>query len=60
MGDAVRIFDAEKSVKFIEDALNGSEKFKAMQNSVDKLQDFGGEGIADEIFKKLNAKFHVL
>ena len=60
VGDAVRIFDAEKSVKFIEDALNGSEKFKAMQNSVDKLQDFGGEGIADEIFEKLNAKFHVL
>ena len=59
-GDAVRIFDAEKCVKFIEEALGGSEKFVGMQNSVDKLQKFGGEGIADEIFEKINKKFNVL
>ena len=59
-GDAVRIFDAEKCVKFIEEAINGSEKFAEMQNSVDKLQKFGGEGIADEIFAKINKKFNVL
>lgn len=59
-GDAVRIFDAEKCVKFIEEALGGSEKFVGMQNSVDKLQEFGGEGIADEIFEKINKKFNVL
>lgn len=59
-GDAVRIFDAEKCVKFIEEALGGSEKFVGMQNSVDKLQAFGGEGIADEIFEKINKKFNVL
>ena len=59
-GDAVRIFDAEKCVKFIEEALGGSEKFAGMQNSVDKLQKFGGEGIADEIFEKINKKFNVL
>lgn len=58
VGDAIRIFDAVNCVDFIERAYSGSsEVFLKMQRSVDKLQDFGGEGIADEIFKKLNEKF---
>ena len=60
VGDAMRIFDAENCVKFIEEALGGSEKYEKLKNSVENLQPFGGEGIADAIFEKLNKKYDLL
>ena len=59
VGDAIRIFDSLKCVDFIEEAMNGSEKFKKMQESTEKLQQFGGEGIADAIFDKLKDRYNI-
>ena len=56
----MRIFDAENCVKFIEEAIGGSEKYEKLKNSVGNLQQFGGEGIADAIFEKLNEKYNLL
>lgn len=59
VGDAIRIFDSSKCVDFIEEAMNGSEKFKKMRESTEKLQQFGGEGIADAIFDKLKDRYNI-
>ena len=56
---AKRIFNAKKCVCFIKDALNGGEEYQKLKGfTVDKSA-YGGEGIADLIFEKLNEKFHV-
>lgn len=53
--DAVRIFNAKKCVKFIKSVLEGDEKYESLKNC--NRPNFGGEGIADVIFKKLDEKF---
>ncbi|MBO5481232.1 MAG: hypothetical protein J6A63_08610 [Clostridia bacterium] len=56
---AKRIFNAKKCVAFIKGALNGSEEYQALKNFKCDPTAYGGEGIADLIFEKLNEKFHV-
>ena len=56
---AKRIFNAKKCVAFIKGALNGSEEYQALKNFKCDPAAYGGEGIADLIFEKLNEKFHV-
>ncbi len=57
--DAVRIFDADKCLEFIEDSIGGGETYKRLLSAnIDKSQ-FGSEKIADEIFEKINAKYHL-
>lgn len=57
VGDAKRISTIGGCVRFIKNALGGSDEYAKMLESVDKLQSFGGEGIADEIFAKLDEEF---
>ena len=54
---AVRIFDAEKCVEFIERALKGDEEYERLKNAKISRSDFGGDGIADIIFAELDKKF---
>ena len=55
--DAVRIFEVDKCLKFIEEAINGGERYTSLLKADIKKEDFGSEKIADEIFKKINEKF---
>ena len=59
VGDAKRISTAKNCVKFVKDAIAGGKEYSKMLASTDKLQKFGGEGIADVIFEKLDEKFHI-
>lgn len=58
--DAVRIFNVDKCVEFIKGAVNGSEEYLELKKHIKPREDFGGEGIADLIFEKINEKFHIL
>lgn len=55
--DAVRIFEVDKCLKFIEEAINGGETYTNLLKADIKREDFGSEKIVDEIFKKINEKF---
>ena len=57
--DAVRIFNANKCMEFIKGAINGSEEYLELKKHKKERSEFGGEGIADLIFKKLDEKFHL-
>ncbi|MBQ8726444.1 MAG: hypothetical protein IJY84_05055 [Clostridia bacterium] len=57
--DAVRIFNADKCLEFIKGAVAGSEEYLELKKHIKPREDFGGEGIADLIFEKLNEKFHL-
>ena len=56
---AKRIFNAKKCVQFIKDAVNGGEEYQKLKCFTCDKSAYGGEGIADLIFEKLNEKFHV-
>ena len=57
--NAVEIGRADKCVEFIKDAINGGEKYKELKSHIKPRSEYGGEGIADCIFEKLNEKFHI-
>ena len=57
--NAVRIFDVEKSVEFIKQAYKGEGQYNELKANVKPRSEYGGEGIADCIFEKLNEKFHL-
>lgn len=58
--DAVRIFDVEKCVEFIKQAYQGEGLYPTLKANVKPRSEYGGEGIADCIFEKLNEKFHLM
>lgn len=57
--NAKRIFRAKKCLRFIEKAYCGGEEYARLQQGGCDISRFGGEGIADILFEKLNEKFHV-
>ena len=59
-GDAIRIFKLKKCLKFIKEAMNGSEKYQALKENRVPREAFGGEGIADVIFAELDKKFNII
>lgn len=58
VGSAKRCFNADKCVEFIKGAVNGSEEYKELASFERHPENYGGEGIADLIFEKLNEKYH--
>ncbi len=56
---AVRIFDLDPCVEFIKDALAGGEVYKSLKENKVPREAFGGEGIADIMFAKINEHFHL-
>ena len=59
-GDAMRIFKLKKCLKFIKEAMNGSEKYLKLKENRVPRDAFGGEGIADVIFAELDKKFNII
>lgn len=59
VGDAIRISSVKKCVAFVKETLSGGERYNKMLASTDKLQKFGGDGIADIIFESLDKHFHL-
>ena len=59
IGDAVRLFNAEKVLEFIKGALNGSAEYQRLKSNIKPRSDFGGEGIADVLFEEINKRFHL-
>lgn len=59
VGDAIRIESVKKCVNFVKDTISGGEQYNKLLNSTDKLQKFGGDGIADVIFESLDKRFHL-
>lgn len=59
IGDAVRMFKAEKVLEFIKGALNGSPEYQRLKSNIKPRSDFGGEGIADVLFEEINKRFHL-
>ena len=57
--DAVRIFNLEKCLEFIKGAIGGSEQFEELKKHIKPREEFGGEGIADAIFEKINEKYNL-
>lgn len=57
--NAKRIFEVDACVEFIANAVNGGEEYQKLTDFTVDLSCYGGEGIADIIFEKLNEKFHV-
>lgn len=61
VGNAIRIQSAKKCVKFVKKTLSGNNKiYNKMLSSTERLQKFGGEGIADIIFESISKYFHLL
>ncbi len=60
VGCAIKIFNEEACVEFICEAMQGCQEYEAMKAAHGKLQPFGAEGIADEIFKLLNERYHIV
>lgn len=56
VGNAVRIKKPEKCVEFLLSAMGGGEKYNAMIKAKENLQPFGGEGIADEIYRLIKSR----
>ncbi len=56
---AVRIFETNKAVEFIKKASEGSEEYLALKANRVPRECYGGEGIADIMFKKLDEHFHL-
>lgn len=56
---AVRIFEIDKAIEFIKESLNGSEEYRALKANRVPRECYGGEGIADIIFAKLDERFHL-
>lgn len=56
---AVRIFKTDEAVEFIKRAAEGSEEYLALKANRVPRECYGGEGIADIIFKKLDERFHL-
>ena len=57
--DAVEIGDVDKCVEFIKKALKGEGEYAELKKNIKPRTEYGGEGIADCIFEKLNEKFHL-
>ena len=57
--DAVRIFNVDKCVEFIKGALNGSAEYEELKKHKKPREEYGGEGIADLIFEKINERYHL-
>ena len=57
--NAVEIGKVDKCVEFIKQAIKGEGKYAELKQHEKPRSEYGGEGIADCIFEKLNQRFHL-